>query len=285
MKLVFYNPSIITEDSEMIYFWRLRLRMIQDGVFRTPERYVVDKLTDLSHIESVKDDYCLANSVSDGSFVFWGFAKGKALPLSEKVIVKEVDTVTEKDNPRTENEIEPNDQFFALYDMERDEFYLSSPKKRGFVLSLFNKVTAKDEIKWEFENVYKSASQFAELIRNVKSIRLVSEETKDKDPLSDLGLVSLLADVKSYTIDVKFDAPIADTFVNALNKLLGLTKEGRYKSLVCVGKGDQGIERVFNAESFMERIQLPGIDKNSRGFYDFESVRQALQNRVMELGE
>lgn len=285
MKLVFYNPSIITEDSEMIYFWRLRLRMIQEGVLRTPEQHVVDRLTDLSRIESVKDDYCLANSVSDGSFVFWAFAKGKALPLSEKVIVKDVDSVSEKDNPRTENEIEPNDQFFALYDKDSDEFYLSSVQRRGFVLSLFNKVTADDEIEWKFENVYKSASQFAELIHNVKSIRLVSEETKDKDALGDLGLVSLLADVKSYTFDVKFDAPIADTFVNALNKLLDQTKNGKYKSLVCVGQGDQGIERVFNVDSFMERIQLSGIDKNSRGFYDFEEVRQALKKRVMELGE
>lgn len=283
--LVFYNPSIIKEDSEMLYFWRLRLRMVQDGVIRTPERYVVDKLTNLSHIENVNEDFCIANAVSEGAFLFWAFAKGKALPLSEKVIVMDADSASEKDNPRTENEIEPNDQFFALYDKDRDEFYLSSSQKQGFVLNLFNKVTADDGIEWKFEKVYKSAGQFAELIHSVKSIRLVSEETKNKGDLDDLSTIALLGDMKSYTLDVKFDAPIADTFVGALGKLFDLTKSGKYKSLVCIGQGDKGIERVFNTENFMERIQLLGIDKNPRGFYDSEKVKKALIDRVMEMGE
>lgn len=257
----------------MLNFWRLKLVMIKDGAKLHPEAKYLNLIKQFDHIQTVNDTHCIAEVKSRGVFTFWHFSKGSALPRSDTIIVETELGVEEKPNNRLPNEIEPNDQFFALYDSENDYFYLSNSKKQNYCLTLFNGKTEEDGITWQFLKIYKTPEQFVQSISSIKHLKLVSEKDLFNQQDYEFPLVSQLSQPKSYELTVEFELnSMPQRCLQKLKELVGMVNVGRYQSLVCVGVGDKGIERVFNAEVIMDRIPV-SVDKDDQsGMYNPDDV-------------
>ena len=76
---------------------------------------------------------------------------------------------------------------------------------------------------------------------------------------------------------------ITDQVVWALEKLTDYVKQGRYQKLICVGDAGGDLERVFNSETFVERIQVHVSKNESNGMYDANVVMTEFINHVIRM--
>lgn len=266
-------------------FIRLQLLMIVNHAQLKPAGEGLEKIKTISGTQTVRDTESLVYSQTDGSFVFWYVPHGHALPLADTLLVKRADGgVDSKPNTRAPNEIEPRNQLFGFYDMTTGYFYLSDSRKQSFVLDLFNSVTTDLHITWDFRKVYKSAKEFLETIHSVKSIVLTSEKDLFNKNDYEFPLLGKLANPNRFELRVNFDRnSMGSSCLTALEGLVESVRNGRYKSLVCVGDADDDIERVFNSETFVERVTISVDKKEENGMYDPASIKRAFIDQVIRM--
>lgn len=288
MKVVIYNPkqeNTLIRDRYMLIFQRLKLIMRKGGTPTLPGVAELERIMGISGIQTVKDSEGIVQSKRSGSFIFWYSAHGYSLPIASELLVKDADgNVHSKPNTRQPNEVEPKNQVFAFYDTEQDYFYLSDSRKQGYFEELFNLATVDMGVTWEFSKVYKTAKEFLATIRSVKRITLVSEKDLFNQSDYEFPLIKNFGSPSSYELNVDFSAErITDKVVFALERLTDYVKKGRYQKLVCIGDAGGDLERVFNSETFIERIKVQVAKNDSNGMYDPDTVMTEFINHVVRM--
>lgn len=264
-------------------FVRLKLTMIVNHAKLEPDGEGLERISSISGSQTVKEAESSILTIKDGDFTFWYAPHGYALPLAENILVKQPDgRIDVMPNTRGPNEIEPRSQLFAFYDRKNSYFYLSDSRKQGFFIELFDSVTSDLNITWDFQKIFKSAREFAETIRSVKNVILTSEKDLFNQEDYKFPLFGRMGNPLSYELKVGFDGRSKfDSFLFVLEDLISRVKSGQYKSLICIGDGEDGIERVFNAETFVEKICINVDKKEENGMYDPNEVKQAFIDRVI----
>ena len=139
-------------------------------------------------------------------------------------------------------------------------------------------------VTWEFSKVYKTTKEFLATIRSVKRITLVSEKDLFNQSDCELPLIKNFGSPSSYELNVDFSAErITDKVVFALQRLTDYVKKGRYQKLVCIGDAGGDLERVFNSETFIERIKVQVAKNDSNGMYDPDTVMTEFINHVVRM--
>lgn len=288
MKVILYNQkqeNLFLGDHQMLKFQRLKLVMVERSTKMTPAGPGLEAISQISGIQTVKDSEGLIETRKSGPFIYWYSAHGNGLPIASELLVKGEDGVIHtKPNTRQPNEVEPKNQVFAFYDIENDYFYLSDSRKQGYFEDIFNLATQAIGIRWEFLKVYKSPREFLATIRSVKRITLVSEKNLFNQSDYEFPLLSEFGDASSYELNVDFSAnQITDRLVFALEALTGFVKNGRYQKLICVGDAGGDLERVFNTETFVERILVQVSKNESNGMYDPSVVMNEFINHIIRM--
>ena len=288
MKVIIYNQkqeNLLTEGDQMLKFQRLKLIMRKNGTQTMPQASELEKIMKISGIQTVKDSEGLVETKTSGSFIFWYSAHGYGLPITSELLVKDGEgKVHSKPNTRQPNEIEPKNQVFAFYDTEKDYFYLSDSRKQGYFEELFNLATADIGVTWEFLKVYKTAREFLATIRSIKKVTLVSEKDLFNQGDYDFPVIKNFGSASSYELNVDFTpGQITERAVWALEELTGYVKQGRYQKLICVGDAGGDLERVFNSETFVERIWIHVSKNESDGMYDANAVMTEFINHIIRM--
>lgn len=288
MKVIIYNQkqeNLLTEGDQMLKFQRLKLIMRKNGTQMLPEASELEKIMGISGIQTIKDSEGVVETKKSGPFIFWYSAHGYGLPIASELLVKDAQgKVHSKPNTRQPNEIEPKNQVFAFYDTEKDYFYLSDSRKQGYFEELFNLATLDIGVTWEFLKVYKTAREFLATIQSIKKVTLVSEKDLFNREDYEFPLIKNFGSPSSYELNVDFEqGKITDQVVWALEKLTGYVKQGRYQKLICVGDAGGDLERVFNSETFVERIQVHVSKNESNGMYDANVVMTEFINHVIRM--
>ncbi len=288
MKVIIYNKcqeNLLTESDRMLKFQRLKLIMRKNGTQMMPQAFELEKIMTISGIQTVKDSDGVVETKKSGSFTFWYSAHGYGLPIASELLVKDGHgKVHSKPNTRQPNEIEPKNQVFAFYDTEKDYFYLSDSRKQRYFEELFNNATADIGVTWEFLKVYKTAREFLATIRSIKRVTLVSEKELFNQDDYDFPLIKNFGSPSSYELNVDFvPEQITDKVVSALERLTDYVKEGRYQKLICIGDAGGDLERVFNSETFVERILVHVSKNESNGMYDANTVMTEFINHIIRM--
>lgn len=240
-----------------------------------------DKQKDIYELEGVA--YDINCEVIDKKF-FWIYIEyGKAKPYANKVF--NVEKKEYAQNMRNPNEAELRNQIFCIYMPEKAVLYMSDFRKSKFLASYF-----KDRFKRNFSiRKYVINSQtFVNEINSVKSLRLVSVDRN----LFNGGIFDNVRDVCGYDADndgsiVKFDIEIQlkETKFNASKWLdfftLFQNKKDRLEidKMICVGESDEKIEKIFNLDTILKKIQIPAL-KNENEMYNQEEIKQTILRQL-----
>ena len=236
------------------------------------------KLDDLKKIFSNEfqyepgDTFTYSISTEVIKHYFWmSIDFGATHPRSEYLIDKSQSNA-KVENPRTENQIEPNKQLFIVYDSIRRVIYISNSQKKVFLEELFNKYS--DDLVF----IKRILVEPKEFLKSLKSIEKMSIAAKT-DLISRSGdLFKPVQDIfgfgapEQFFISADFKRPLTDVLRSKFLSLSSDAKNGILNRFVCVGKDDNGIETIFNTDNFTQKI-IANVNKLENGLYLPSDVR------------
>lgn len=215
--------------------------------------------------------------------IFWLYVRyGKEKPYSKEVL--NVSTKTFKQNPKHQKEIELKDQMFGAYVLSEHILYLSNYKKHSFLCAYLSKTYGK---KFLIKNYYIDPTSFATEITSIKEIRFVAKrnvfnggsifkEIEDSMGYGSMDTLEVKARITKNTSFVK------SKFLNLVDNLLKRKENKEIDKMQCIGKDDSGVEKIFNLETILKKIELK-INKKEDGMYDAELVEKNFLEKIGEL--
>ena len=238
--------------------------------------------TEATDIYSNNETHYLISKENLDDKYFWLYARyGASLPYS--LTVYNTKDETEENNPRSTEQIEPHKQLFALYCVHSHTLYLSKAKKKSWIEEYLKTKMDRDvAIKYFLKNV-------DEFTRTIKSVEKVKFVVKSNLFSSESGIMNIfpspkdlygLGMPKNFTLEANFsNVDLTDTFVRCLKKMVGWKNNCEAESLVCIGRDDKNFEVVFNADSFIQKINVEA-DKDDQGLYEPDIVKRALIRKI-----
>lgn len=189
----------------------------------------------------------------------------------------------EERNPRSKEQIEPDQQLFGLYSPQNQTFYISSIRKKTFFETyLNNKINQPVTIK----SFLKTPEEFLQAIKSIEKIKLVTKKTLFS---MDGGIVSISPEHKDvfglgmpeeYSIEAVYkNASLTEAFISNIKEMAGWTKTSEAEALVCIGRDEKNLETIFNVDSFRQKIAVL-VDKDNYGMYDENAVLTLLQLKL-----
>jgi hypothetical protein len=219
------------------------------------------KFTNIEQQEEVLNVKKIFKNDIDDRFISIYFLEGAKYPYSETVVNDELE---ESENPRHPDQIEMDDQLFALIDIERQRVYISDGRRKHLVSSwLSNKV--------EKEITIKSIMDEDEFIERLKTISEI-QFTLLPDLLTGASNVplarALLEDIYGYGADkaklkLQYEnTRVTDTIKEKIRNLL--SDRGTFQSIVVIGHDEEDFESVFNLEKIVSKqsVILTGLDES-----------------------
>ncbi len=218
--------------------------------------------------------YQISREIIDDRFLWLYAAYGKAFPRTDQVI--ETTTFLPQANPRKPTQVEPDKQFFVIYDCESKVLHVSNRLKTGFCQSYLKSQTGQD---FFIKNFYVNVDEFAAKIKTISSVKLVTSNNlfsaatklfEEEKNVFGLGVPA------NFDLEAEFsNASITDGFVRKLKEVLNWKNQGQVDSLVCIGQDDRGMEAIFNVDAFIEQITLV-LKKDTQGLFVADEVKDAL---------
>lgn len=212
--------------------------------------------------------------------IFWIYAEyGKEKPYTDKLL--NVETKEYSQNKRNPNEAELRNQLFCMYFPDNAVLYMSDFRKSRFLESYL-----KDKFNRNFviKKYFAEPETFVKEINSVKSLKFVS---MDKN-FFNVGIFNEAKDILGYgdnlynlTVEVK----VEDYKFNPKKCLEFLIKSkdkkyrGEIDRMICIGKDDKGVEKIFNLDTYLKKITIP-IQKDENEMYDAETIKKYLLEQL-----
>lgn len=115
------------------------------------------KTTDTPKIINVAKKSAYSVRIKNSNdYVFWMSEHGSTQPRDEFVYNAEMGTT--RDNPRIEEELEFREQLFALYDYQRDLFFISDTRKRSVFFNVLSQL--RDFNNFKIKGLYVDENEF-----------------------------------------------------------------------------------------------------------------------------
>ncbi|TQR40804.1 hypothetical protein DMB95_06615 [Campylobacter sp. MIT 12-8780] len=188
--------------------------------------------------------------------MLWIYVKhGKAKPYAEEIL--NIDTKENKKNPRNPNEAELRNQIFYLYVPEELILYTSYFKKNKF-LSEYLKDKFKN--KFSIKNYTISPDEFVKEITSVSYLKFASANKN----LFNGGIFGDVEDACGYgsavnfSLEVKIKESIFDPgkCLSFLARCKKRKDNAEIDKMICIGEDDNGIEKIFNLETYLKKFNL-----------------------------
>ena len=210
----------------------------------------------------------------NGDFMLMSLYEGRFLPLSSTVFNRELNS--EQPNSRTEAEAEWNSQTYGVYNFKNKILYISNiNKKSSFESIVKDRILRNSDANVMISNIYKDVNAFINEIskadkivfarKNSDQVSLFSD-TAEFDPKWSEG-------AESFSVELKYNK--LKVFKEKVFEFCNLAKKKEISKLICIGCGDDNLEKVFRIDKFIEKISVD-VQKNERGLYEDDLVFSTL---------
>lgn len=165
-----------------------------------------------------------------------------------------------------------------MYIPEEQTIFISNSQKKNFLIKYLN-----DNFKKTFtlKEYFVSPKDFVKEISSLKKISFVGRDKNlfNGDVFKGVGDIFGYGEAVSFAIsinihDSKFDPKKCLDFL-----CLWKNKKEKIDKMICIGESDDGVEKLFNLETFSKRIDISAT-KNSNEMYDPESIKSALLEKL-----
>lgn len=190
----------------------------------------------------------------DERFICFYFNEGNKFPYSPTVI--DTSDLQEKENPRSPEDIEMDDQFFVLIDIYFQRIYLSDQRRRGTLNSWL-----KEKIKKEI--MIKSIINEEDFLSKLKTVNKIYFSvvpnlfnTSSEDILSHNLAVDIYGfEAEKAILELDYnDLSITEGIKNKFATILGRRSE--FQEVTIIGRSEEGFESMFNLEEVVSRIVI-----------------------------
>lgn len=217
--------------------------------------------------------------VREERFILIDIVEGAPLPRPPVVYNRR--TQADEVNPRSSDQIERDDQTFAVIDIHSGRIFLSDFRKkkimeRWFAEKLQKEVYIKDVIDRE---------HFLNEIRSIDTIYLSATPTL----VGQMGILSseLTSDFHNYgvginhiAVEISFSGnSLPDRMKAKISQLFEQSDVHAIEKLQVSGRYDDKFERVFNAEGIVDKITIETIPCEN-GLLDKNSVFSTLLDKI-----
>ena len=235
---------------------------------------VAHKEDDKEEILSIKK---ITKTIEDERFITVYFNEGSKFPYTDKVIDSKLDEHT---NPRSPEEIELDNQFFVLIDVQTQKIFMSDQRKRSAFSSWLNeKIKKQIEIKPII-----SEEEFIQKIKSINKIYFTVVPDLFNYTNEDILSNKLVQDIYGFgaeegRIELSYnDARMTDKILNKLKALIGRKRD--FKDITVIGRSDDNFESIFNIDEIINSIYID-IDCNDEvKLLDEKNVFAVLINKI-----
>lgn len=198
-------------------------------------------------------------------------------------MVYDIESEIEKQNPRKRHELEYADQFFACYDLNEKELYLSNIQRKAAIRLLFMEHVGEKQ-KVRIRERLSSVEEFAEVVHSIKRVKYTqTRNLVNMDPtgLFAQGYNPLGLEIPDRLIStLEYDCGInAKAVVEKLKNLLIKSKTKEIESIEILGEDDEGFEQLFSLEKIIKSFSID-IESDGDGRYDEGEVFRLLLTQL-----
>lgn len=165
-------------------------------------------------------------------------------------------------NPRSKEQVEPRQQFFACYDAQKHFLYMNDYNKKGFVEQYLSDTLQKE---FKISNIYTSLDDFC---KNIKTIRGFQYTQVDNVFSRGGTLFSQVGNIWGQDLPSKLqlkisygDLPIHGGGKGLVDRICRHREE--FEDVVIIGCDESGIEQTFDFSSVLKHFLIqPTKDEN-----------------------
>ncbi len=177
-------------------------------------------------------------------------------------------------NPRSKEQVEPRQQFFACYDAQKHFLYMNDYNKKGFVEQYLSDTLQKE---FKISNIYTSLDDFC---KNIKTIRGFQYTQVDNVFSRGGTLFSQVGNIWGQDLPSKLqlkisygDLPIHGGGKGLVDRICRHREE--FEDVVIIGCDESGIEQTFDFSSVLKHFLIqPTKDENEH--FEPDEVRELL---------
>ena len=175
-------------------------------------------------------------------------------------------------NPRSKEQVEPRQQFFACYDAQKHFLYMNDYNKKGFVEQYLSDTLQKE---FKISNIYTSLDDFC---KNIKTIRGFQYTQVDNVFSRGGTLFSQVGNIWGQDLPSKLqlkisygDLPIHGGGKGLVDRICRHREE--FEDVVIIGCDESGIEQTFDFSSVLKHFLIqPTKDENEH--FEPDEVRE-----------
>lgn len=225
--------------------------------------------------ERQKNYYKIEKEILSDRFFWMSCEYGDAETFNEFVVDQQKEE--EQPNPRTKDQVELNNQFFACYDTQEHFLFISDISKRHFLEFYFSDTTQNG---YQIKNIYTSVDEFCQRVQTIKEFRYTQDKnifsyySGDSDIFKQVGDIWGLSEPDSLQIKIGCgNIPIRGGGFGLIDRIRREHEKNAFKDVIIIGKDEHGVEESFDFSSLLKRFEIH-IRKNENGRYNVEEVKQ-----------
>lgn len=261
------------KEDEQMKFCNFLLRV--DGIREASLEDMKDVVAKGNHIfrpQKQKYLYSIDMDVIEERFFWMASDYDDAVRFRDYVINKK--TGEKMPNPRSKEQVEPRQQFFACYDAQKHFLYMNDYNKKGFVEQYLSDTLQKE---FRISNIYTSLDDFC---KNIKTIRGFQYTQVDNVFSRGGTLFSQVGNIWGQDLPSKLqlkisygDIPIHGGGKGLVDRICRHREE--FEDVVIIGCDESGIEQTFDFSSVLKHFLIqPTKDENEH--FEPDEVRELL---------
>ncbi|WP_346678567.1 hypothetical protein [uncultured Brachyspira sp.] len=256
----------------MIYFCSIE----KETLYNSPEEKDFEKLKPKYSFER-NGIYYRIDTSKINSDIWIHIEYGNPMPRPKTIVNIRDDT--EKDNQRSEDEVELSNQIFFLYSFKYNTLYVSDSRRVGMLKDFFRDEL---EIDINFKSYY-DLDKFISVLKSVDTISFTCEKnlfSKENKLLTAYEDLTGASSPTKFEIKTKYSTKKeVNDIIPFINKLFNEKANSNLNRLIIKGISDDNFNIVYNTDAVTESLSI-NIEKNEEGKYNSISVRNELLKNI-----
>lgn len=186
-------------------------------------------------------------------------------------------------NPRSDYQAELKGQLFCLYDTHNKILYFNNSKKKQFIQKYLQNILSQEVI---IKRIYKNIEEFTKTLKTIDKIKFIAHRNIFSNTVNSFkGVKDIfgIEEPESFSIEAKYNISTSEQIDRLIKKFRNEQIQLPNSCLTCIGKDDNGIEQVFNEDSFSKTISLM-IAENNENLLNVTDVYNELIQRISTNG-
>lgn len=245
-----------------------------------PKASELARIIQSGHYEDGNSTYVVAaEAIND--CVWIEFQYGTSYPRPDQVIDKQ--KRMKVDNPRSDQQVEPTKQLFCLYVENHGNLYVSDSRKKGFLEQFLNRLH--DKKNFIIKRVIVDPEEFLSKLKTVDRMiiaaktDLITQTSYLFRPTQDIFGYGA---PERYEIKADYRINMNDIVRKKFQEFYEEAKTGRVSKFICVGKDDQGIETIFNADNLTSKISID-VTRQQTGLINEEEAKKKIMDAIQAI--